>query len=168
MAEFWVASSIAVVLLGYASWVGLAPRRRLTRLGAILSACSVVAWAIYLVFGESSGPNARTVLPDGSIELWHDAPVMVAGRLVGTFGSVNFADRILTPAAHPAILYSWQVVMLASGIEAKGSVSHSYIVAGMSAVLAGAFWLAVGNGIAAVRARRASRRAVARQQSAAV
>jgi hypothetical protein len=82
---------------------------------------------------------------------------MVAGRAMGTFGSINFADRLLTLAAGPAVSYSWLVVVLVFGMDAEASVGHSHLVAMMSSVLAGAFWLAVGNGVAAARARRAPR-----------
>ena len=95
---------------------------------------------------------------DGSFEFATDLPVMVAGRAVGVFGSVNAADRLLTVLAGPAVGFADLVVGLATG-NIEHTVAQSYAVAGVAVVLSAAWWLAVGNALSVYRRRRRDRRA---------
>jgi len=88
----------------------------------------------------------------------HDAPIPVAGRAVGTFGSVNAADRLVGLLAFPAIQFASLVVGLATRSIGDPTLSQSHVVAAIAGVLSGAWWLAAGNAVSTFRRRRRERR----------
>jgi hypothetical protein len=149
---FPIQSAVAGALVGEMAWLLADPRRRLSRLAIMLAALSWAAWLAFLCFGERFVPLC---LEFG--ELVHDAPMAVANRAVGTFGSVNAADRLLDLAAGPAVFYVKAAVFLAR--PSADEVAASYVVAGLAGVLSTAWWLAVGNAASAFRRRRRERRA---------
>jgi hypothetical protein len=151
---FPIQSAVAGALVGEMAWLLADPWRRLSRLAVVLAALSSTAWLAFLWFGE---PFVPLRLEFG--EFVHDAPMAVANRAVGTFGSVNAADRLLDLAAGPAVFYVKTAVFLAR--PSAGEVAAWYVVAGLACVLSTAFWLAAGNALAArVERRRALRRAL--------
>lgn len=151
---FSIQSAVAGALVGEMAWLLADPRRRLSRLAIVLAALSWAAWLAFLCFGE---PFVPLRLELG--EFVHDAPIVVAKRAVGTFGSVNAADRLLGFAAGPAVFYMKAAVLLAW--PSVDDVAASYVVAGLAGVLSTAFWLAAGNALAArLERRRVLRRAL--------
>jgi hypothetical protein len=159
-AWFALDAAIAGGLFGHLMWVCVDVRHRVTRPAAILVVLCLAAWAIFLLFGaphEWPQPPPRS---DYSIDVIHDLPVMVAGRAVGVFGSVNGADRLLGLLAQPAIQFASRVVGLATATISEHTVAQSYGVAGIAIVLSAAWWLACGNAVSALRRRRTERRAV--------
>jgi hypothetical protein len=157
-AWFALQAAIAGGLLGHLVWVCLDGRHRVTRAGATLVSLCLAAWAIFLLFGASHEWPQPPQRSDGSIDLIHDLPIMVAGRAVGVFGAVNAADRLLGTLAHPAIHFASQVVGLATGNVLEHTVAQSYSVAGIAVALSCAWWLAFGNALSAFRRRRRERR----------
>ena len=159
LAWFAVEPAIAGALVGNLVWLCVDVRHRIRRAGAILASLCLAAWAIFLLFGaphEGPPPSPRS---DGSFEFHTHPPVMVAGRAVGTFGAVNAADRLVIVLAFPAIGHASLAVGLATGTTiGEHTVAQSYVVAGIGAVLSCAWWLAVGDAVAAFR-RRGERRA---------
>jgi hypothetical protein len=153
---FPIQSAVAGALLGEMAWLLTDPRGRLSRLAIRLAALSWAAWLAFLCFAE---PFVPLRLEFG--EFIHDTPIAVANRAVGTFGSVNAADRLLNVAAGPAVFYMKAVVFL--GWPSVDDVAASYVVAGLAWVLSTAFWLAAGNWLTArLERRRALRRALRR------
>jgi hypothetical protein len=159
-AWFALQAAVAGGLVGHLVWACLDVRHRVTRAGAILTGLCLLAWAIFLLFGAPHEWPQPPQRGDGSIDLIHDLPVMVAGRAVGVFGSVNAADRLLGLLAHEAIGFASQIVILATGDVLEHTVAQSYVVAGIAIVLSVAWWLACGNVLSAMRRRRRARRAV--------
>ena len=153
---FAMQSAVAGALLGEMAWLLADPRRRLSRLAIVLAGLSWAAWLVFLCFGE---PFVPLRLEFG--EFVHDAPIAVANRAVGTFGSVGAADRLLNVAAGPAVFHLNAAVLLAW--PSIDDVAASYVVAGLAWVMSTAFWLAAGNVLAArLERRRALRRALRR------
>jgi hypothetical protein len=147
-----ILSAVAGALVGEMAWLLADPRRRLSRLAIVLAALSWAAWLAFLCFAEPFVPLRLEVG-----ELVHDAPIAVANRTVGTYGSVNAADRLLGLAAGPAVFYMKDTVLLAW--PSVDDVAASYVVAGLACVLSSAWWLAFGNAVTAFRHRRRERRA---------
>ena len=147
-------SAIAGGFLGNLAWLLAAPRRRVTRLAVALMGLSVVAWLTFLLFGLPHEVPPVVPNADGSFDFFHGQPFMVAGRSVGTHGSVNAADRILDVMAGPAVFYARAAMAMALSYRFVESVGGSSAVAGLACVLSTAFWLAAGNGLAARLERR--------------
>jgi hypothetical protein len=103
VAEWLVFSALAGALLGHAIWLLAAPRPRLTLAAVLLAGLSATVWVAFLWLGEPCAPVRHEGDQPGDIWIVHGAPIPVAGRVVGTFGSVNGADRALNLAAGPAV-----------------------------------------------------------------
>jgi hypothetical protein len=160
LAWFALQAAIGGGLSGQLVWACLNVRHRVTRAGAILVGLCMATWAIFLLFGAAHEWPQPLQKGDGSIEVIHDLPALVAGRAFGVFGAVNAADRLLGLMAHEAIGFASQVVSLATGDVLEHTVAQSYAVAGVAVVLSAAWWLAFGNAVSAFGRRRRERRAV--------
>jgi hypothetical protein len=160
-ADFVIKSAIAGGFLGNLAWLLADARPRITRLGAVLAGLSLAAWLHFLAFGEPHVPP-RAAEPSngmGELELIHGLPFPVAGRAVGTHYAVNRADTILNLAAGPAVFYAASAALRAFPRLDVDGAAWSYVVAGLGYLVSTAFWLTVGNALAARRARRRARRA---------
>jgi hypothetical protein len=154
-ADFVIKSAIAGAFLGNLAWIATDARRRITRLGVVLTGLSLAVWLNFLVFGESYVPEPPVQSNGmGEIEMFHGLPFPVAGRAMGTHYPVNRADTILNLAAGPAVFYAASVSLRASHYRDVDDAGRSYVVAALGGLLSTAFWLAAGNGLAARFARR--------------
>jgi hypothetical protein len=162
--------AIAGVLLGHAAFVFKDSKRRLSRAVVLCVLGNVVAWLIFLSFGErvtdaefarSAVERARLSAGSGGLSMITDTPAVVACRWVGTYGAVNFADRVLSIFAGPAIGFTQAVVVPDSSSMAEGVIAtpgESWRVAATAFLLSTTFWIAVGSVVSALRRWRRSAR----------
>jgi len=167
--ELVLFGAIGGALLGNLCWVAMKPFERVTRATLLCVLAHVLVWISFLVFNpplkesEFVDINARRTGQDAQVglDVVDDAPIVVAGRLSGTFGAVNTADYALHLAAGPAVTFvEWLVVpprYRFSGIPA--SKGESYVIAGVGFVLSTSFWTAFGGGVSALRRAYRRRRA---------
>ena len=87
-----------------------------------------------------------------------DAPIVVAGRWSGTFFPVNFADRLLSLFAGPAIGSAYRLVQPTQYDNVNKG--ESFAIAGLGFLFSTAFWTAVGGSVSAVRRARLRRRQI--------
>jgi hypothetical protein len=151
------AGAIAGVLVGHTALVFKDPKQRLSPAVAVCVLGNMVAWLVFLAFGErvteaefarSAVERARLGAGIGGLSMMHDAPTVVACRWVGTFGAINFADRILALFAGPAIDFTQAVIVPDASSIVEGIIAtprESWRVAASAFLLSTTFWVAVGS-----------------------
>jgi hypothetical protein len=150
-----VEGAIGGVLLANLVWILVNPRQRVRRSAAVAIAANAAVWFAFLLltppltsseFADIARERARRDA-DSGIDLTSHEPVIVAGRLVGTYGSIHAMDRPLNLVAGPAIAYvAFLVVPMEYGTS-NANRRESLIVAGAAFVLSTAFWAAFAPGV---------------------
>lgn len=162
-----VESAIAIALVAHFAWSCRRPSKRIGRLSRWLLAAQAAAWIAFLIVSPpvpdkvfADIDERRRAPRDGTIEIVHDTPTIVAGRYSGTFGPMNAADRAMimfTPALGYALVLHFHLVPHRYKLT-EPARGESYAIAALSFVLSLAFWNALGTGVQAWRARRRPRR----------
>jgi hypothetical protein len=160
-----VESAIAFALVARLAWSCWQPSRRIGRLSRWLMAAHAAAWIAFLVVSPPVPDEVLAAIDasrrapfDGSVDLVHDAPTIVAGRYSGTFGAMNGADRVMILFTGPALGYArWLHLYLVPHKLTEPSRGESHAIAAVAFVLSMAFWNAFGSGVQAWRARRRAR-----------
>jgi hypothetical protein len=171
----WIAGATAGALVGHFIWVTFKPRQRASRAAAICALANVLVWMSFLTFStplddaEFSRIDRERVQRDANragLDLVTDQPIIVAARWHGTFGAVNFADRLLSLFAAPAIGFAELLIVPSRYIGIDATKRESFAIAGIGFALSTGFWVAFGNAASALR-RRYRRRAAKRATQAA-
>ena len=158
---YWVTvGAIAGVVLGHAGWVAVHPRQRLSRPAALCALANLAAWGTFVAFTPPvedseferiAAARARLEAEPMSIQIVHDAPTIVAGRWHGTFGAVNFPDRLLSLFDPGAIGFAQLLLIPPRYLVTGATRGQSFAVAGLAFLLSTAFWVGLGGAIAALR-----------------
>ena len=158
--------AIAGVLVAHTALVSKDPKQRLSPAVAACVLANLLVWLVFLAFGErvteaefarSAVERARHGAGTGGLSMIHDAPTVVACRWVGTFGAINFADRILALFAGPAIDFTQAVIVPDASSIVEGIIAtpgESWRVAASAFFLSTTFWVAVGSVVNAARKSR--------------
>jgi hypothetical protein len=160
-----VFGAICGALVGNLCWVALKVAERVTRATLVCVVANVLVWIAFLVFNppltkaewaEMTRPpeqDAHAAAQGAGLDIVDDAPLVVAGRWSGTFGSVSTSDYFLGLFAGPPVTFAWLLVVPPRYPTSYRSTTEgeSYVVAGVGFVLSTAFWVAFGGGISALR-----------------
>lgn len=150
-----VEGAIAGALLVNFAWILINPRRRLRRSAAIAVVANAAVWVAFLLltppltlaqFVEIDSERARREA-DSAMTLMSHQPVIVAGRMVGTYWSINIMDRPLHLFAGPAIQYAALIVVPIRYGTANATRPESFVIAGAAFVLSTAFWAVFAPGV---------------------
>jgi hypothetical protein len=154
-----IAGIVAGMLGGHVLWMLAEPLRRVSRATAICVVANAMVWASFLIFSSPlataefqriAEERARRDADPGGMDLTTDRPIVVAGRWHGTFGALNFPDRLLSLFAAPAIGFADLLVVPVrySGLDAtKG---ESFAIAGLGFLLSTVFWATVGGAVSSL------------------
>jgi hypothetical protein len=127
---------------------------------------NALIWVVFLVFAVRVDPaefqriaaeRARRDAHQG-MDLMSHTSIVVVGRWVGTYGSWNFADRLLTLAAGPAIYFSRLLIVPIDYFGIDGNTKNESLgIAASGFLLSTAFWAAIGEVTTAFAKPRAAR-----------
>lgn len=157
----WIAGATAGAIVGHLVWVTWKPRQRVSRAAVIICAlANVLVWISFLAFSPTlddeefgrieTERRERDARP-GHLEWTTDQPIVVAARWHGTFGAVNFADRVLSLFAGPAIGFVDLLVVPSRYIGIDATKRESFAIAGFGFVLSTGFWVVFGDVVSALR-----------------
>jgi hypothetical protein len=157
----FVEGAIGGALIGHLFWVLTRPRRRLSRAAAVCALLNVLVWCSYIIvtpplpapeFERIAAQRAEVDAGRTAGSFVTDTPIIVAGRWSGTFGSVNFADKLLGVVAYPANQFANLMVQPRYfGIDSTRG--ESFATAGLGFLLSTAFWVAFGGTVSLLRWR---------------
>ena len=153
--EYWnlhlaLEGAIAGALIVHLGWVLSDVRMRLRRSAAFAVATNVVVWVLFLIVtppltaSEFDSIQAERNRRDGDrgIDLITHEPVIVAGRMLSTYGADGVSERLLQIFASPAIEWvAFATVPWRYG-PARATRGESSLVAAGGFVLSTAFWAA--------------------------
>jgi hypothetical protein len=142
--------AIAGALLAHLAWVLSDVRGRLRRSAAIAVAANVAAWSLFLLATPALTASQFDAIQiertrrdaDSGLDLITHEPVIVAGRMLGTYGADGVSERLLQIFASPAIEWTAAVAVPWRYGPARATRGESYIVAAGGFVLSAAFWAA--------------------------
>jgi hypothetical protein len=121
-----IAGAVAGTLLGHLLWVLAKPSERVSRATVISVSANILAWISFLIFSPPlptseferiAAERAQRDAISGGMDLTTDQPIVVAGRWYGTFGTMNFADGLLSVFAAPAIGFADLFQVLVDRLE---------------------------------------------------
>lgn len=153
--EYWdlhllLEGAIAGALIAHLAWVLTDVRGRLRRSAEIAVAANVLVWILFLIVTPSltasdfeaiqSERNRRDA--DSGMDLITHEPVIVAGRMLGTYGADGLSERLLQIFASPAIQWTALLTVHWRYGPARATRRESFIVAAGGFVLSSAFWAA--------------------------
>lgn len=153
--EYWnlhlaLEGAIAGALIAHLGWVLSDVRMRLRRSAAIAVATNVVVWVLFLIVtppltaSEFDSIQAERNRRDGDrgIDLITHEPVIIAGRMLSTYGADGVSERLLQIFASPAIEWVGFVTVPWRYGPARATRGESSLVAAGGFVLSTAFWAA--------------------------
>jgi hypothetical protein len=160
--------AIAGALIAHLVWVLTDVRARLRRSAVIAVAANVVVWILFLIVTPpltasefdaiQAERNRRDA--DSGLDLITHEPVIVAGRMLGTYGADRLSERLLQIFASPAIEWTAFVTVPWRYGPARATRLESQAVAAGGFVLSAAFWAAFAPALTSlVRFLRRSHRA---------
>jgi hypothetical protein len=170
-----IAGATAGAIAGHLVWVISKPRQRFSRAAAICALANVLVWMSFLAFsppvddvefGRVEAERRQRDADSGPLGLTKDLPIIVAARWHGTYGPVNFADRLLSFFAGPAIGFAELMIVPTRYIGIDVTKRESFAIAGFGFVLSTGFWVVVGSIVSALRRLYRRRRFHGRQFSA--
>jgi hypothetical protein len=143
-------SAIAGALLAHVAWVVVEIKTRLRRSSVIAVAANALVWMLFLAVTPPLTPTEfdailveRNRRDSGSgLELMTHEPIIVAGRMLGTYGAEGPAERLLQIVASPAIVWTAFLAVPSSYGPARATRAESYVIAAGGLILSSAFWAA--------------------------
>ena len=157
----WVlVGAISGVVLGHLGWVAANPLRRLSRAAAFCALANVAVWVAFIAltppvedseFQRIAAERRQLDAGSGPITFVTDVPTILAGRWHGTFGAVNFPDRLLSLFNLGAAGFVELLVVSPRYMGAGPTRGESFAIAGVAFILTTAFWIAFGGAISALR-----------------
>lgn len=145
----WVTvGAIAGAVLGHLGWVAVNPRQRISRAAAVCALVNLAVWAAFVAFtppvedsefAQVAAQREPLHADSGQLEIIHDAPTIVAGRWHGTFGAVNFPDRLLSLVDPGAIPFAQLLVIPPRHLASGATRAESFVVGGLAFLLSTAF-----------------------------
>jgi hypothetical protein len=145
-----IEGAIAGALIAHLVWVLTNIRGRLRRSAAVAVAANVVVWILFLIVTPAltasdfdaiqAERNRRDA--DSGIDLVTHEPVIVAGRMLGTYGADGVAERLLQIFASPAIEWFAFLTVPSKYGPARAARRESNVVAAGGFILSAAFWTA--------------------------
>jgi len=161
--------AIAGALVAHLAWVLSDIRVRLRRSAAFAVAVNIMVWILFLLVTppltasefEAIQAERNRLDADAGIDLITHEPVIVAGRMVSTYGAHGISERLLQIFASPAIEWTAFVTVPWRYGPARATRGESCIVAMGGFVLSAAFWAAFAPAVSSLvrLGRRRHRRA---------
>jgi hypothetical protein len=149
MWSFALEGAIAGALVANLLWMTAHPRR-LRRSAAIAVAVNTLVWIAFLVVTpkltsadfEAIQAERIRIDADSDMDLATHEPVIVAARMLGSYGAEERLDRLLGLFAGPAITWAAMVIVPVEYGTSRATRRESYYVAIVAFTLSTAFWLA--------------------------
>ena len=154
-----LAGAIAGALVAHLARELSKVRERLRRSAALAVAVNVAVWVLFLIVTPPLTPSAFDSIQaernrrdaDSGIDLVTHEPVIVAGRMLSTYGADNLSEKLLQIAALPAI--EWIALLTVPPWQygpALATRRESYIVAAGGFLLSSAFWATFASAVCSI------------------
>ena len=161
--EYWdvhlaLEGASAGALTVHVVWVLTNVRVRLRRSAAIAIVANAVVWILFMIVTPPLTASQFAAIQaerdrrdaDSGIDLVTHEPVIVAGRMLSTYGADAVSERLLQIFASPAIEWTAFLTVPWEYGPARATRRESYIIAAGGFFLSTAFWAAFATAVSSL------------------